>query len=131
MFRPRPLDSRLRGNDGLWSLARLNAIQGGGSDRFLAEEDEFGVVWGIAFDVEAGEVRAGGGGMAVVVLAIPARPVCAGGERRVHECANALALDVVDGYVDGCGVAEVEAEVGGCVEGVGPHLERHCRDFGR
>ena len=36
MLRPRPLDSRLRGNDGLWvSLSRLNATQGGLSDSFL------------------------------------------------------------------------------------------------
>ena len=34
MFSPRPLDSRLRGNDGMWSLARLNATQGGVSDNF-------------------------------------------------------------------------------------------------
>ena len=32
--RPRPLDSRFRGNDGIWSLARLNATQGGFSDSF-------------------------------------------------------------------------------------------------
>ena len=50
-----------------------------GSDRFLAEEDEFGVVWGIAFDVEAGEVRAGGDRMTVVDLRPSQRVRCAPG----------------------------------------------------
>ena len=55
----------------------------------------------------------------------------AGVERRVHQRAHELALDVVDSHVDGCSTAEVEAEVGGCVEGVGPHLERGCRCYRR
>ena len=63
----------------------------------LAEEDEFGVVRGIAPDAEADEVRAGGGRMAAFVAAIPLHLVCAGVERRIHERADALALDVVDG----------------------------------
>ena len=63
----------------------------------LAEEDEFGVVRGIAPDAEADEVRAGGGQVTAFVAAIPLHLVCAGVERRIHERADALALDVVDG----------------------------------
>ena len=63
----------------------------------LAEEDEFGVVRGIAPDAEADEVRAGGDRMAAFVAATPLHLVSAGVERRIHECAYALALDVVDG----------------------------------
>ena len=73
--------------------------------------------------MEADEVRTGSCRMAAFVAAIPCRLVCAGVERRVHERAHELALDVVDGHMDECGMGEVEAEVGRCVEGVGPNLE--------
>ena len=83
---------------------------------------------------EADEVRTGSGRMAAFVSAIPLHLVYASAERRVHERAHELALDVIDSQVDGGGLAEVEAEVGSCVEGVGPNLERccryHCRCFG-
>ena len=78
---------------------------------------------GVVGDAEAGEVRAGGRGMAEFVAAIPERPVDAGVERLIYQYAHELALDVVDRQADGRGLAEVEAEVGGCVEGVGPNLE--------
>ena len=83
------------------------------------------------FDAEADEVRTGSYRMAAFVAAIPSHLVCAGVERRVHERAHELALDVVDGYLDGCGMGEMEAEVGSCVEGVGPHLKRCCRYYFR
>lgn len=68
--------------------------------------------------------------MAAFVAAIPSHLVCVGVEQRVHECAHPLALDVVDGHVNGGGLAEVEAEVSSCVEGVGPDLEGVSREFG-
>ena len=77
--------------------------------------------------VEADEVRTGGRRMAAFVAAIPSHLVYTGVERRVHERAHELALDIVDSQVDGGGLVKVEAEVGGCVEGVGPHLKRCCR----
>ena len=75
------------------------------------------------FGEEADEVRTGGRRMAAFVAAIPSHLVYAGVERRVHERAHELALDVVDSHVDGSGLVKVEAEVGGCVEGVGATLE--------
>ena len=48
-------------------------------------------------DAEAGEVRTSGDRMAAFVAATPLHLVSAGVERRIHECAYALALDVVDG----------------------------------
>ena len=86
-------------------------------------------------DAEVDEVRTGSRPMAAFVSAIPCRLVYTGVERRIHECAHPLTLEVVDSHVDGCGLVESEAEVGGCVEGVGPDLERgcgcYCRHFGR
>ena len=94
---------------------------------FLAKEDELGVARGAMLDAEAGEVRTGSGRMTAFVSAIPLHLVYASVERRVHERAHPLALDVVDGYVDGGGLAEVEVEVSSCVERVRPSLERCCR----
>ena len=95
-----------------------------------AEEDELGVAQRAMRDAETGEVQAGSGRMTAFVAAIPLHLVCASVERRIHERAHPLALDVVDGYVDGGGLVEVEAEVGSCVEGVGPDLEGVSREFG-
>lgn len=81
-------------------------------------------------NAEADEVCTGGRRIAAFVAAIPLHLVCASVERRVHERTHPLALDVVDGYVDGGGLAEVKAEVGSCVEGVGPDLEGVGREFG-
>ena len=97
----------------------------------LAEEDELGVARRAMRDAEAGEIRAGGRRLAAFVATIPLHLVYAGVERRVHERAHELALDVVDGHVDGCSTVEVEAEVGRCVKGVRPHLERGCRCYRR
>ena len=95
----------------------------GGGAFVLADKDELGVVWGAMCDAETDEVRTGSHQMAAFVSAIPSHLMYTGVERRIHQGAHALALDVVDSHMDGCGMIEVEADVGSCVEGVGPHLE--------
>ena len=99
-------------------------------DRISAEEDELGVARGAMRGAEASEVQAGSKRMAAFVSAIPLHLVCASVERCIHERAHALTLDVVDSHLDGGGLAEVEVELGSCVEGVGPDLEGVGWEFG-
>ena len=61
-----------------------------------AEEEELGVVRGAMFDVEEDEVQTGSGPLSALVSAIPLHLVYARVQRRVHECAHSLALNVVD-----------------------------------
>ena len=110
----------------------MHNLRGDGAS---VEEDELGVARGAMFDAETGQVQTGGRRIAAFVTAIPLYLVCTGLERRVHQRAHPLAVDVVDGHVDEGGLMEAEDEVGGGVEGIGPHLKRgcryHCGNFGR
>ena len=65
-----------------------------------AKEDELGVARGAMCNVQAGEIQAGSERMTAFVSAIPLHLVCASVERRIHERAHPLALDVVDGHME-------------------------------
>ena len=75
-------------------------------------------------DAEAGQVQPGRRPIAALVSAIPLHLMYAGVQRPVHERMHELPLDIVEGHVDGCSLAEMEAEVGDCVEGVRPNSAR-------